>query len=267
MTHDPNIPTNLPPVTYEVRPPRLRRPPFWLVSAGLIFIVGSWLPLVLFARSRVRPSGDARVSYVQDMGTQPKFREQQSNRLFADGRADRLPIPGTVAFSANPDTYDREHPERYDPAHNDDHYWRGYSMSAGPDGKPAPKWFDTFPSQVLVDGKLSEAFVKRGQQRFNIYCQPCHGLDGTGSGTVNRVAQELKEKTWTPVASIPSASVRARPVGHIYNTINMGIRSMPAYGAQIPVEDRWAIVAYVRALQLSQNAPKEMAAEQPGGGK
>ncbi len=91
------IPANLPPVTYAPRPPRLRRPPFWMVAVGLVSVVASWVPLVLFARARVVPSDEPRVQFVQDMGTQPKFREQQSNDLFADGRADRLPVPGTVA--------------------------------------------------------------------------------------------------------------------------------------------------------------------------
>ncbi|HZL34803.1 MAG TPA: cytochrome c [Tepidisphaeraceae bacterium] len=258
MTHDPNIPTNLPPVTYEVRPPRLRRPPFWLVSFGLVFIIASWLPLVLFARARVRPNDNTHLALIQDMGTQPKFREQQTNELFADDRADRLPIVGTVPFSADPNHYDHRNPSAYDPAQTDDHYWRGYSSKNGPDGKPVVTWFDSYPEQLLDNGKLTEAFLKRGQERFNIYCSACHGLDGRASGTVNYTAVELKEGTWTPAASLPSAQVRARQIGHIYNTINVGIRTMPGYGAQVPVEDRWAIVAYVKALQLAQNATRRM---------
>ena len=71
---------------------------------------------------------------------------------------------------------------------------------------------------------------------------------------VAKRADELLEGTWTPPTSFHSELLRERPVGHLFNTISNGIRNMPAYGPQIPVDDRWAIVAYVRALQRSQNA-------------
>ena len=252
MAYDPHMPANLPPVTYAPRPPRLRRPPFAMVSIGLVAVVASWLPLVLFARARVTPSNAPRVQLAQDMGTQPKFREQQSNDLFSDGRADRLPVPGTVA---------RGHLEA------DDHYYRGYTRVAGADGKTSVKFDDAFPQQV----KLTPELLKRGQDRFYIYCSVCHGLDGSGHGQVNERALELQQQggaVWTQAATLTADAIRARPVGHIYNTVNVGIRSMPGYGAQVPVEDRWAIVAYVRALQLSQNAPQGIAsAPAPGAGQ
>ena len=256
MEKDTNIPANIPAVTYAPRPPRLRRPPFWMVALGLVFVVASWLPLVIFARARTMTSPSPRVQFMQDMGIQPKFREQQSNASFADGRADRLPVPGTVA---------RGHLEE------DDHYYRGYT---GRDVKaPNFKFFTTFPEQVKLDKK----FLERGQERFNIYCSVCHGYDGHGGGiegygggSVNRRAQELmaiqkdaEDTKWTPAADLTSheSGIWTRSVGDIFNTINVGIRKMPPYGAQIPVEDRWAIVAYVRALQLSENAPASMAAK------
>ncbi len=108
---------------------------------------------------------------------------------------------------------------------------------------------------------MTQALVERGRDRFNIYCAPCHGLDGSGNGMVNQRAQELQEPKWVQPSNLTSDVVRARPVGHIYNTVNNGIRNMPGYGAQVPVEDRWAIVAYVRALQLSQAAPASVSHE------
>jgi mono/diheme cytochrome c family protein len=236
-THDKTPPT-LPYATYEVHAPRLPRIPFIAVSVGLIAVVGSWIPLVLFARARVITSPEPRVSFVQDMGTQPRYNAQQSSEVFEDGRAARLPIPGTVA---------RGHLDE------DDHYFHGFTRAKGEDGKPVAKFFDTFPERV----KVTPALVKRGQERFNIYCSVCHGLDGTGHGQVNEMAIDDKDPKWVPVASLPSDAVRARPVGHIYNTINVGIRNMSGYGAQVPVADRWAIVAYVRSLQYGQNAPEE----------
>jgi len=89
-------------------------------------------------------------------------------------------------------------------------------------------------------------------------CSACHGDDGYGSGMVSTRSAEIG----MPInaASFHTDVVRGRPNGHIFNTITNGIRTMPAYSAQIPAEDRWAIVAYVRALELSQNAPANVAA-------
>jgi mono/diheme cytochrome c family protein len=100
--------------------------------------------------------------------------------------------------------------------------------------------------------------MKRGQQRYNIYCAPCHGLAGEGDGLVAKRAQELQQGTWAfPPTSLHSEAVRPQPVGQLFNTITNGVRKMPAYGAQISVQDRWAIVLYVRALQRTQNARPE----------
>jgi mono/diheme cytochrome c family protein len=95
--------------------------------------------------------------------------------------------------------------------------------------------------------------MKRGQERFGIYCTPCHGMAGAGDGIVNARAERLQEGTWIPPSDLSSDVVRGRPAGHLFNTITNGIRNMPAYGSQIPEDDRWAIVAYVRALQRSQH--------------
>jgi mono/diheme cytochrome c family protein len=113
------------------------------------------------------------------------------------------------------------------------------------------QFFDSLPSQV----KLSPELLKRGQERFNIYCAVCHGLDGYGNGAVNARAVEKQEPKWVPAANLHSDTVRSRPDGHLFNTVTNGIRNMAGYGSQISTEDRWAIVAYLRALQLSQHAP------------
>lgn len=236
---------NIPRYTEAPRPPRLDlgKIPFILVAAIVIAVFASWIPLAYFARARATMSKEPRVSLVQDMGLQPKFREQQSNPLFADGRADRPEIVGTVAHGRLQD---------------DDHLYRGFTMAVDPKtGKPAAKFFDDFPSSIKVDAKL----LARGQDRFNIYCSVCHGYDGYGHGTVNERGLELQTEehgNWVQAANLTIDPAKSRPVGHIYNTINVGIRNMPAYGPQIPVNDRWAIVAYVRALQLSQDVPTKL---------
>jgi mono/diheme cytochrome c family protein len=115
-------------------------------------------------------------------------------------------------------------------------------------GKLGESWGEAIPIEI------DRSLIERGRQRYDIYCSPCHGLAGFGDGMVARRADELLEGTWTPPTSFHSDLLRERPAGHLFNTITNGIRNMPAYGPQITVEDRWAIVAYVRALQRSQNA-------------
>jgi mono/diheme cytochrome c family protein len=214
---------------------RLRRAPFWIIASIMIVVVLTWVPLVIIGRQRVSTETSPRVHLFQDMEKQPKFKAQVFSPIFADIRADRPVIEGTVARGQ---------------LQEDDHYYRGFSRA------PEVKFFDGLPPQI----KLTEAFLKRGQERFNIYCAPCHGLDGYGHGPINERAQELQVKSeaqWSPAADLHGDTIRGRADGHLYNTINNGIRNMPGYGAQIPVADRWAIVAYLRALQLSQHAPAD----------
>ena len=198
--------------------------PRWLIYTVVILVVASFIPIALIMRARVTTSEQPRIHIIPDMDNQPKYKAQSRNPLFADRRAMRPPVEGTVA--------------------------RGTTLgnSALASGKIGEEWVEAFP--VPVD----KALIQRGRARYDIYCSPCHGLAGAGDGMVAKRADELMEGTWTPPTSFHTDLIRQRPVGHIYNTISNGIRNMPAYGPQIPVEDRWAVVAYVRALQRSQNA-------------
>jgi len=105
-------------------------------------------------------------------------------------------------------------------------------------GKPA----DTIPFTVDRD------FMLRGQQRYNIYCSPCHDYLGTGRGMAARRGFQRQPATFQ------SDGMRAAPVGHFVDVMTNGFGSMPSYANQLPVRDRWAITAYIRALQLSQSA-------------
>ncbi len=198
--------------------------PRWLTYSVAVVVALSWIPLAMIARARVTTSPKTRLHVVPDMDSQPKFKAQARNLLFADLRSMRPDPPGTVARGE---------------LDEDDATYRG---------KQGDEWITTIP--VPVTGAL----LARGRQRFDIYCSPCHGLAGYGDGMVAKRAEALQEGTWTPPSSFHTDLVRSRPVGHIFNTITHGIRNMPAYGPQIPVADRWAIVSYVRALQRSQNA-------------
>lgn len=218
---------------------RFVRPPFWLVSAAAIMVVLTWLPLAIIVKARFSKSEKPRIHIFQDMDNQPKLKAQAASLVFADGRANRLRVPGAVGRGQ---------------LKADDHLHRGYAVAD--DAEPASATFlDGLPAQI----SLTDGFVRRGQQRFIIYCAPCHGEDGYGNGPVNARAIELQQPMWVPAASLHSDTVRGRADGHLFNTISNGIRNMAGYGSQIPVEDRWAIVAYIRALQLSQQAPPSMA--------
>ena len=201
--------------------------PRWLTYLVVVLVVLSWVPLVMILRARQVKSDKPRIHIVQDMDNQPKLGPQARNRLFADRRAMRPPVEGTVAQGE---------------LREDDGLNRGVVGEA---------WIEQFPLPV------TEQLLRRGRERYDIYCSPCHGLAGYGDGMVAKRADALQEGTWTPPASLHSELVRGRPVGHLYNSITNGIRNMPAYGPQITVEDRWAIVAYERALQRSQSATVE----------
>ena len=202
-----------------------------VIYGTLVLISLAMIPPALIARSRAVTSPLPRIHLIQDMDNQPKFRAQQANPLFLDGRAMRPPVPGTVARGE---------------LDEDDHFIRG---------RIGNQWAATLPDQIEVN----MALLEHGRERFNIYCQPCHGLAGYGDGIVNERAMQLVETgtngtVWVQPKSLHEEAIRTQPVGQIFNTITNGIRNMPRYDSQIPVEDRWTIVAYVKALQRSQNA-------------
>ena len=207
--------------------------PRWLLPAFVLLVLASFIPLAMIAKARATKSPVPRINIIPDMDYQPKYLPQTENALFADGRAMRPVPPGTVARGA---------------LREDDAFHRG---------RTGGDWVGEIPAVAAAELGSWEALMARGRGRFEIYCAACHGLSGHGDGTVHRRALELAEQglaNWTPPSSLHDDVVRNRPDGHLFNTITNGIRNMPAYGPQIPPADRWAIVAYVRALQRSQRA-------------
>jgi mono/diheme cytochrome c family protein len=198
--------------------------PAWIKPTVVLMFVVSWIPLAMIAEDRSTPSSEPRVSIIPDMDKQEKFTAQTANPLFKDGRAMRPQVAGTVAYGQ---------------AHEDTWLYRGIRSG---------QWANDFPIRP------TDEMMHRGQRQFNIYCAPCHGMSGYGNGMVAVRADALMEGTWTTPANLHDKLILSRPVGHIFNTITNGIRNMPPYGPQIAVEDRWAIVLYVRALQRSQSA-------------
>ena len=201
-----------------------------LMIGGCIALI----PPLVFARMRATPSPNRPIHIFWDMDFQPKFKAQAPNPLFADGRAMRPPVQGSVARGES---------------YVDTHMFEGVV-----DGQ----WATALPTSM----KLDQATLERGQQRFNIYCSACHGYAGYGDGAVNQRAMELVSNVngpvngtqWVAAKSLHDETTRHQPMGQLFNTVTHGIRNMAGYGAQISVADRWAIVAYVKALQFSQDA-------------
>jgi mono/diheme cytochrome c family protein len=181
------------------------------------------------------------------MDFQPKFKAQTPSTLFADGRSMRPRVRGTVARGQlNEDS--RVH---LGIASSDEQP----TTNPGATGKGSEEadvaerdWVTDIPLPVTSE------LMDRGRERFDIHCAVCHGKAGQGNGLASLRALELEQGTWVPPTSIHAEHVREQPLGQLFNVITNGVRKMPAYGHQIPPEDRWAIVLYLRALQRSQHA-------------
>ncbi len=173
------------------------------------------LPLAL-AACRGDPADQPPMHLIMDMRNQAKYRPEGESAFFADKRAMRAPVEGTIAQGQ---------------LFEDQAFYKGRTEQG---------FLLKSPQEV------SESSLRRGQERFNIYCSPCHDRTGTGRGlTVQR--------GFPPPVDLNGERVRNFADGEIFNVITRGVRNMPSYAAQIPEEDRWKIVAWVRVLQRSQH--------------
>jgi len=161
--------------------------------------------------------------FIPNMDQQHKYETQEAGPFRADNGAMRAPVPGTVAVGG---------------LHDDDHLHRAIGL----DGELV----DSLPASLGPDPKR----LARGQQRYAIFCAPCHDSAGTGTGII-------VERGMVTPPSLLDARLWEQPLGHFYKVITEGVRNMPSHAAQIPVEDRWAIAAYVRSLQDVGNVARE----------
>lgn len=186
----------------------------------------AWLIATVFVLSACRGqvSREPPIHLNPNMDHQEKFLPQSENPTFQDRRAMRPQVPGTVAVGE---------------LAADDHLHRGL----GPDGKPA--------AALPRDLRLDRALLQRGRERYDVFCAPCHDRAGTGEGIVVKKGMLQPPRFADP-------RLRAMPLGQLYGIVTAGVRNMPPYAAQIPVADRWAITAYVRALQISRSAEKAL---------
>ena len=172
----------------------------------------------------------------QDMQDQPKYIPLRPSSFFGDGRSERPLVAGTVARG-----------------HLDDDV--AFYTGKGADGK----FVEAFPMTVTKE------MVLRGQQRFNIYCSPCHDRNGNGQGMV-------VQRGFRHPPSYHIDRLRQVPVGYIFDVMTNGFGAMPEYAVQVQPADRWAIVSYIRALQLAQqgtinDVPAEARAQLTAGGR
>lgn len=200
-------------------------------ASSFLAFLGAFAALSVLAGCRGQPSEDPPIHPNLNMDFQTKYRPQKKNEFFADGRAMREPVAGTIAKGQL----------KEDPAY---HF-----------GKTGEAFVTKIPTRI------TQSLVERGQERYNIYCSVCHGKTGAANGIViQRNAGMLKPP------SFHEERLLSMPVGQIYDAILHGVRgNMPSYAYAIPVADRWAIVAYVQALQLSRrgtlnDVPSDIAA-------
>lgn len=207
--------------------------------ASLILIV---IAVYLLAGFRGEKTGRTPIQIFPDMKVQPRYDAQHESTFYADGRAARAMVPGTV-----PQGYVQ--PGRY--STNNGNNARQLTGPAGfsnaldyvNTGRMGAVWGDGIPRELDVTAALME----RGRQRFTVNCAVCHGATGSGNGIVSQYGLN-------GVADLHQARLRTMPDGQIFETITHGKGNMAPYGSNVTVEDRWAIIAYVRALQRSRNA-------------
>ncbi len=183
----------------------------------IFFIIFAFVLVTGFAIFGFRGGTTTRppIEIFPDMDRQARYKTQGESEFFADGRADRLPVEGTVGRGQ---------------LREDDHRYRG-----GANGEFA----EGFPGIVTRD------MMERGRERYQIYCGICHGADGAGQGITTNYGM-------VGVPNFHTERLRDLPEGEIFEVITNGRGLMGAYSGQIPVEDRWNIIAYLRALQRAQ---------------
>ena len=202
------------------------------------FILGFLLVAVaiaIVAGPRGHKHTSRPIELFNDMDYQSKVKYQKASKFFADGHANRMPVDGTVPFGL-----------RKPGAKDDTHILNDYVYADGSDsyvetGKFGTVWGDGIPKNFTVDAK----FLALGKERFDINCKICHGANGDGAGITTKYG----------LAGVPNyhdERLRTMPDGEIYNTISHGKGLMYPYGPNLNLKQRWAVVAYLRALQRTQ---------------
>jgi mono/diheme cytochrome c family protein len=191
----------------------------------------------LGAGCRGQTTEESPIVPLRNMHFQQRYMPQSRSAFFGDHRTMRTPVAGTVSR------------EEYI---EDDRVGLGLEPNGAGYTLTIPEPVVRAAAERSGNANGMEALVRRGQERYEIYCTPCHGRTGDGQGIVV-VRASSAGYTFPPPPTFHQDRIRHMPDGQLFATISNGVRNMPSYAAQIPVQDRWAIVAYVRALELSQS--------------
>lgn len=205
-------------------------------APSLFSVLAAVIAAGALAGCREQSSEDPPVLLERNMYDQERYNPESYSQFFDDHRTMRTPVEGTVArdrYEDDPEVATGLLPDK-----------TGYVMA--------------IPQTYVQRSGGMEKVLERGRERFTIYCAPCHGATGDGKGIVvckrDQPTDPCQSRGFSPLPNYEDPRLRQMPDGQIFATITHGVRTMPAYGPQVPVADRWAIVAYVRALQLSQMA-------------
>ena len=204
---------------------------YFFIALGLFLVL-----LAAVAGFRGQKSGKTPIEIFPDMDHQPKVKAQVPSNFYADDRGNRIPVSGTVPLGY-------EMPLSAENPFPNQGKYRNVRFSAGTDylntGRFGDQWVTGIPLPVTAE------LMQRGRERYTIYCAVCHGDSGGGNGVAGQYGL-------VGIASYHQDRLRDMADGEIYNTIAYGKNSMLGYAANIPLNDRWAIVAYLRALQMAQ---------------
>lgn len=236
-----------------------------LSNTSFVFLSALSLTAVTGCRGGV--TEEAPIVPIRNMYNQPRYDPQEHSEFFQDGRTMRPPVEGAVAQempidltvetgrTADDASWLLEVPtsvvRNFMPTIDEDDYRRSMEMPPQP-----RRTFEQFSPEERTSAR--RGMMERGHERFNIYCAPCHSVAGDGEGPVSMRAQWLAEtlrdqgSAGLNAPTLHDDRIRSMPDGQLYGVITNGLRNMPAYSQSIPVLDRWAIVSYVRALQLNQ---------------
>jgi mono/diheme cytochrome c family protein len=209
------------------------------------------------------------VGCAQNLSEQPRYKPLDPSEFFPDGASARQPVPGTVArgrLDNDPQFYAGKintQPSQPTPGTNTQGQ-TGQTGNGDQGNGAVPPGTTEQPgdpnSGAMVQGivgvgedtttfpyPVTRSILERGHERYNIYCMPCHGLAGYGDGMI-------VQRGFSPPPSFHTDRLRQAPVGHFYDVITNGYGAMYSYASRVSPDDRWAIIAYIRALQLSQHA-------------
>jgi len=200
---------------------------FFLAYALIIVMVISFFGL------RGQTFSGTPLRIFPDMDDQDKVKTQRTSDFFADGMGARKPVAGTVPRGFEPDGSGISF---------------GNSTSYLDTGKMGDAYGDGMPEELKLTDKTAAAFLRHGEERFKVSCMPCHGESGNGKGIAAVIGK-------IPATDLTGFVKPTYPDGKIFETITHGRGNMSGYGYNIPVEDRWAIISYVRALQAARKVP------------